>query len=334
MAVYKRGKKGMFYMNFTVNGVRVFKSTGKFTKREAKQVEAMEKKKLMEEGSLSPREKAARMKLSEAIEKVYDEKWKNTKDGRKSQRNAERVIEYIGDIPIGKIDDEMVRMLVKKLEATGIKAATVNRYLASLKTVLRHHKQQWDHIKLKKEKNGRIRILASEEVSNVVELLRGAVENGKLPYYLELADLVEVLVDSGMRLSEALRLEYKDVDFSSNLISIWINKGEKPRSIPMTSRVRNILLERQADNPIKVFDIEIGECERAWKWVREQMKMKADDEFVLHALRHTCASRLVNAGIDLYVVKEWLGHSSIQITERYAHLNPRKLSDAVEVLED
>ena len=61
--------------------------------------------------------------------------------------------------------------------------------------------------------------------------------------------------------------------------------------------------------------------------------MKEDKEFVLHALRHTCASRLVNKGIDLYVVKEWLGHSSIQITERYAHLAPQKLANAVSALE-
>jgi site-specific recombinase XerD len=64
------------------------------------------------------------------------------------------------------------------------------------------------------------------------------------------------------------------------------------------------------------------------------MKLEMDSEFVIHSLRHTCASRLVIAGIDLYVVKEWLGHSSIQITERYAHLNPAKLVQAVEVLEE
>jgi len=81
MAVYKRGKKGIFYMNFTVNGLRVFRSTGKFTKKEAKLVEAVEKKKLMEDGALSPREKRARLKLSEAISKVYDDRWKKNKDG-------------------------------------------------------------------------------------------------------------------------------------------------------------------------------------------------------------------------------------------------------------
>lgn len=46
MSVYKRGNKGVFYMNFTVNGIRVFKSTGCFTKKEAKAVEAEEKRKL------------------------------------------------------------------------------------------------------------------------------------------------------------------------------------------------------------------------------------------------------------------------------------------------
>jgi hypothetical protein len=48
MSVYQRGAKNLFYMNFTVNGVRVFRSTGKFTKKDAKHAEAMERQKLME----------------------------------------------------------------------------------------------------------------------------------------------------------------------------------------------------------------------------------------------------------------------------------------------
>lgn len=330
MSVYKRGK--VFYMGFVVNGLRVFKSTKKHTKREAKQVEAAEKHKMLHGKDDSPQQRAGKMLLNDAIEQLYETKWKNNKDGMGSYRRAVKLSEYLGNVPLSSIGDEDVDDLVRKLDGKGVAVATVNRYLATMKTILKHIRLQTDFIRLRKERKGRIRVLSKDEVCSVAELLREAVKYGKLPYYMELADLVEVLVDSGMRLSEALRLEYKDVDFSSNLISIWIKKGEKPRSIPMTSRVRNILQERQVTNPVKVFDITIDECERAWQWVREQMNMKADEEFVLHALRHTCASRLVNAGVDLYVVKEWLGHSSIQITERYAHLNSSKLVHAVKAL--
>ena len=136
-----------------------------------------------------------------------------------------------------------------------------------------------------------------------------------------------------MRLSECLDLLYDDVHYATNLISIWINKGDRPRSIPMTKRVAAILKKRQEDKRQKPFNLTIYQSDKAWAWARKQIGLKDDNEFIIHALRHTCASRLVNKGIDLYVVKEWLGHSSIQVTERYAHLSPRKLKEAVEVLE-
>jgi len=333
MSVYKRGDKGIFYMNFTVNGVRVFKSTGKFTKKEAKLVEALEKKRLMEEGALSPREKRARMKLSEAIKKTYEGKWKDNKDGDGSNRNAEIVMELIGDIQIGRIDEEVIADLMVKLENRGIKPATVNRFLASLKTLLRYNRQPWDHIKLKKEPKGRIRVLTPDEESRAVELLR-YTEVSRRGLFRTVADLVEVLLDTGCRLSEVLDLEFRDVDFSSGLISIWRNKGDRPRSMPMTARVRGIFETRKTEDPVKPFRISVSCAERSWQWVRKMMNLAEDKEFVLHALRHTCASRLVNAGIDLYVVKEWLGHSSIQVTEKYAHLNPSKLKQAADVLND
>lgn len=335
MAVYKRGDKGVFYMNFTVDGVRVTRSTGKFTKKEAKLVEAVEKKRMMVDGALSPREKAARMPLSLAIKKVYDERWKDNKDGLKSQRTAERLMDITGDIPISKIDEDVVKRLISKLEASGIEGATVNRYLATLKTLLRHHRQPWEHIKLKKENKGRIRVISKEEELKIVELLRGAEGLGKCSYYTEAADLIEVLLDTGCRLSEVLKkFTYKDcISYTSNLMTVTETKNGKIRSLPMTKRVKRIFEERQHINKVKPFSITVDEAERAWKWLRAKMGLEADSEFVIHALRHTCASRLVNAGVDLYVVCKWLGHSSIQITERYAHLNPDKLVHAVEVLE-
>lgn len=333
MSVYKRGTKGVFYMNFIVGGVRVTRSTGKFTKKEAKLVEAVEKKRMMVDGSLSPREKAARMLLSAAIQKTYDERWKDNKDGTKSRRLAEKVISLIGDIPISKIDDAEIKLLIKMLEGSGIKGATVNRYLATIKTLLRNMQQPWEHIKLKKESKGRIRVVTREEETLVVNLLRNTSHNSRRSHFPEVADLVEVLVDTGCRLSEVLDLRYDDVNFETNLISIWINKADKPRSIPMTSRVGTILQARKTTGASKPFTFTRDQAENTWTWVRKTMGLSGDKEFVMHALRHTTATRLIDKGIDLYTVKEWLGHSTIQVTERYAHLNPDKLVHAVTVLE-
>jgi integrase len=312
----------------------VFKSTNKYTKKEAKHIEAMERQRMMNEASMSPQEKAAKMLLSEGIKQVYEHKWKkNNKRHIETHRQALRLLSFIGDVPLGKIDDYAVRDLIMKLERNELTGSTINRYLAGLKTILRFNRQPWQHIVLRKERKGRIRVLSKDEENMAVNLLRNTTHNKRRAFYPEVAFLVEILVDTGMRLSELLDLRYQDIDFNSNLLSIWINKGDRPRSLPMTKRVASILKMRQKNNPDKPFQLTPYQADKAWAWVRKEMGLQDDKDFILHALRHTCASRLVNKGVDLYVVKEWLGHSSIQITERYAHLDPQKLANAATLLE-
>ena len=150
----------------------------------------------------------------------------------------------IGDyiIPISKIDEDVIKRLISKLEGSGIKGATVNRYLASIKTLLRHHRQSWEHIKLKKESKGRIRVISREEELIIVELLLGAEQSGKCSYYTEFADLIEVLVDTGCRLSEVLKkFTYKDcINYTANLMTVTETKNGKIRSLPMTKRVNRL----------------------------------------------------------------------------------------------
>lgn len=331
MSVYKRGK--VFYMNFTVNGVRVFRSTGMATKREAKKVEAAERHRLLKDSRQSPQEKAASMLLQEAIEQTYQAKWKYGKDSQRSYRRGCNLAELTGNIPLKDIDETTVAQLTRKLENRKSSTATINRYLACLKTVLKQVKQQTDFISMRKERRGRIRVISKQEEQQVLDLLRQD-HGGKRVYYGEFADLVEVLVDTGMRLGEALNLRYEDIDFKTNLISIWINKGDRPRSVPMTYRVRRTLEARQTSKQEKPFNIKAHQAETAWRWARKEMEKEADKEFVIHALRHTTASRMVNAGVDLYVVKDILGHASIATTQIYAHLAPHKLAHAISVLED
>jgi integrase len=333
MSVYKRGDKNVFYMNFTINGVRVFKSTGCYTKKEAKQVEANERQKLLDDEKMTPQERAARSLFSEAIAQVYQARWKNNKDGEFSHARALKIMEVIGDVALEQINQDLVEEYTIKLDNTGILPSTVNRYLAILKTILRHKKQPWDFIRLRKERKGRIRVISREEEVQVVNSLRREHKSIRRASFSQMADMVEVLVDTGMRLGELRNIRYEDINFDTGLITIWINKGDRPRSIPMTKRVRSILESRKTGNPVKPFCLTEWQCENAWKFARMTVGLTRDKEFVIHACRHTTATRLINNGIDLYVVKEFLGHGSIQMTERYAHLSPNKLAQAIKMLE-
>lgn len=330
MSIHKRGKQGIYYFNFTINGKKYFRSCNTTSKREAKLIEHHERQRLMKESKLSPQEKAARTTLKDAIEVTYLSKWKSNKDATGTHRKALRLLEIIGNVPVGTITEETVDILIKALEATQIEGATINRYQATLKTILIQLKQPADIFTPFKESKGRIRVVSREEETALLRLLRDTEK----PVYLETADLVECLLDTGCRLSEMLDLLYQDVDFQSSQIRIWINKGDRPRSIPMTTRVKSILLARQGEVTHKPFTITKYQADKCWAWVRKQMGLDNEpDPLCIHSCRHTCASRLVNAGVDLYVVKEWLGHSTIKITERYAHLDPSKLVRAVEALE-
>ena len=67
--------------------------------------------------------------------------------------------------------------------------------------------------------------------------------------------------------------------------------------------------------------------------MRAAIGLEDDEQFVIHTLRHTCCTRLVSAGVDLRSVQEWMGHSSIDMTQRYAHFIPSKLDDAADALQ-
>jgi integrase len=334
MGIIKRGKKGMYYCDFIVNGKRKSIRTGCYTKKEALRFEALEKQKMFDDSKMSPHERAAKTSLSDAIAQVYQARWKNNKSGEFTHARALTLLGLIGNIPVGKIDQDAIAHVTLKLDKRKITSSTVNRYLAILKTVLKHKRQAWDLIKLRKERKHRIRVISKEEEQQVLSLLRNVKPSNRNLHFPEVADLVEVLLYTGMRLGELLALKYDDVNFSANLLTIWISKGDRPRSIPMSSITRSILERRQIINPAEPFTISSFQAENAWKWVRKQMKLEHDKEFVLHHLRHSFASRLAGKDVSLYLIKELLGHSTIQVTEKYAHLQPGKLAQAVSVLEE
>jgi integrase len=71
---------------------------------------------------------------------------------------------------------------------------------------------------------------------------------------------------------------------------------------------------------------------RTWLRMKEAIGLEDDNQFVIHMLRDTCCTRLIEAGVDLRSVMEWMGHSSLDITQRYAHFVPERLDHAADKL--
>jgi integrase len=150
--------------------------------------------------------------------------------------------------------------------------------------------------------------------------------------------MVAVALHTGFRQGEQFHLRWEHVDFTTGILTIPRAKSGEARRVPMNDVVRDILrtLPSRLKSPW-VFPSTTGETPRdarnSMRRVFEPaLKQAGIDGFHWHDLRHTFASRLVMAGVDLRTVQELMGHKTTAMTVRYAHLSPGHQLAAVQRL--
>lgn len=140
-----------------------------------------------------------------------------------------------------------------------------------------------------------------------------------------------VALNTGMRRGEITQLRWPDIDLQAKRLTVRAGyaKSGKARHLPLNSEVLGVLKQYRKQHAGKgeLFGLS---C-LAKSWARLMVKAKIED-FRFHDLRHTFASKLVMAGVDLNTVRELLGHGDIKMTLRYAHLAPEHKAAAVEKL--
>ena len=149
---------------------------------------------------------------------------------------------------------------------------------------------------------------------------------------------VSVALWTGMRQGEIAGLEWSAVDWRGKRIVLLETKTDRPRSIPLRTELTKILTDYAKEAAGKaqpasglVFHDGKGRPRKAYWWRHALDTIKAEipafkglkgTGAAWHLFRHTFASRLVQAGVSIYKVGRWMGHTSTQTTARYAHLAP------------
>ena len=273
--------------------------------------------------------------LSEATRIVYKRQYNVTDSAKNFLTAMNHNIQAIGDIKVDKITtpvvNKMMDYLLLKLKNS---KAVVNTKRGYLKTVLDHMIDDGYIDKVRLPKRHRVK-------KQKVEYLTKDMEIELLDYLLvnehrEAKDIVECLIDLGCRVSELLGLEKRYVDFDNNQINFNERKNDNAVAVPMTKRVRDILSYHCYDlkDFDRVFSLEYDQLNGIWQDARKSLGYADKKFYTLHLCRHTTASRLVQRGVPLLLVKDWLGHEDIKTTMIYAHLQPRALHSVVGVLND
>lgn len=149
---------------------------------------------------------------------------------------------------------------------------------------------------------------------------------------------VTVAVLSGLRLSELINLKWDAIDLIGKIIHVknteeFTTKSKKIRQVPMNESLYRIFAGRKETAVTElVFHRNMRTLCRHYVSKKFKGYVKAsgvNPKLHFHSLRHTTASWMVQSGVSLYVVQQILGHSSIKVTEKYSHLEPTQLNDAM-----
>jgi integrase len=239
------------------------------------------------------------------------------------------------NIPLRFINSLMLEKFQTDRLQRGNKPATANRLIACVKHMFTKA-VEWEmveeeslkrvrKVKLLQENNSRLRFLSREECQNLIN----ACDQHIRP-------IVIIALNSGMRKSEILNLTWNQVDLKHGFILLEITKNGDRREIPINATLRAALQElpRRIDGGYIFVNQKKGKPFRdIRKSFPSALKKLGIQDFRFHDLRHTFASQLVMAGVDIPTIKELLGHKSLAMTMRYSHLSPSHKARAVELLD-
>ncbi|TKC83431.1 site-specific integrase [Trinickia terrae] len=268
------------------------------------------------------------------------------KSHRSKQRDLyslKRLQPHFGGRRISSLKRADVRSYVSARLAEGVSESTIKRELKLFSAAVNFVRVEHDMTDLPnptlrlglQNADTRVRWVTRKEADLLIE---AASEFARRPH---LRNFIRLALHTGCRKNELLKLEWTRVDFERSLIQLEPEhtKNNKRRALPLNAEAisalhdQRVWLAENVPGARWVFSVETGaRITTIQKGFESACRRAGINDFRIHDLRHTFASWLVMSGESLYVVRDLLGHSSVTVTERYAHLSPHQGRAAVQRL--
>ncbi|HHL71914.1 MAG TPA: site-specific integrase [Bacteroidetes bacterium] len=257
---------------------------------------------------------------------------------------AKRLYRTFSGRTLNNLRPQDIRAYVRERKQEGRAASTINKEIGLLSAAINYARREWgweiDNPATgcrQREPEGRVRWITRKDAAALIEAASADTRAKHLPDFIRLA------VNTGCRKGELLGMEWKRIDLQAGIIHLEAEhtKTGRRRAVPMNKEARAAIISRAR--------FRAQHCPASpWLFCRKDGSRIADvkrsfatackradiEDFRIHDLRHTCAAWLVTAGVPLAEVRDLLGHRSIQMTERYAHLSPENVRAAVARLDD
>jgi len=341
MSVLKRGNSKYWYIQFQLQGKTYIRSSKTIDHRIAERMESEWRTQLHAQQYMGQKE---RIHLSTAIAQFCESK-KGTPNYTNHISHARGISNYFSK---GKFLDEITMQDLERIKRerlqNGISPQTVKHLFGTIRGTWKFARRMGYRVseleipQISSPKH-RLRYLSKDEETRLLHELDPQREGKGLKPFNERTDelkrtmqdaydLVILLLDTGARYSEMANIHWTQIDLKAKVIRIWRPKVQNESYLYMSDRVNRILNRRiQYSKEEHVFINKKGGARGyASQAIRKALKRGGLQDCTIHTLRHTLASRLIQNGMNLYEVKEILGHTDIKTTMRYAHLERRDVT--------
>ena len=331
--IYKRGHT--YWIRYAgLDGKIARESSGSHSFSDAETL-LLKRKTAVKEGKAPQIKKIANYSFSDLAERYL--LWIN---GRHKSAEVKtyiirELVNKFGNLPLRRFSPALVEQLQTDIINKGLKNSTNNKKLNVLKAMFTKA-VEWEmveedtlkrvrKIKLLPE-DSRLRFISIEECHELISKCES-----------HLKPIVITALNTGMRKEEVLSLKWERVDLKHGFIMLDRTKNNERREIPINYTLRVVLqgITRRTDVLYVFYDKKTG---KRYKNVKRSFatacRIAKILDFHFHDLRHTFASHLIMAGVDITTVSRLLGHKSLKMTLRYSHLAPAHMRKAVDILDN